>query len=75
MTGDGPPPPPAAVLLDNDGLLLDTESVWTRAEQQLFARRGLEFTLAHKRELVGMPAGSPVRSWLADWRSRRPPWR
>ena len=47
---------PTAVIFDNDGLLLDTESVWTRAEQELFARRGLEFTLAHKRELVGTSA-------------------
>ena len=47
---------PTAVIFDNDGLLLDTESVWTRAEQDLFERRGLEFTLAHKRELVGTSA-------------------
>jgi HAD superfamily hydrolase (TIGR01509 family) len=44
---------PDAVIFDNDGLLLDTESVWTRAEQDLFARRGTEFTAADKRELVG----------------------
>ena len=31
---------PDAVVFDNDGLLLDTESVWTRAEQDLFERRG-----------------------------------
>lgn len=48
--------PPAAVVFDNDGLLLDTESVWTRAEADLFARRGLEFTHADKRELVGSSA-------------------
>ncbi|HEX5375808.1 MAG TPA: HAD family phosphatase [Solirubrobacterales bacterium] len=47
---------PDAVIFDNDGLLLDTESVWTRAEQDLFARRGLEFTPAHKHELVGTSA-------------------
>ena len=47
---------PAAVLFDNDGLLLDTESVWTRAERDLFERRELEFTLQHKRELIGTPA-------------------
>ncbi len=46
-------PYPQAVLFDNDGLLLDTESVWTRAEQQLFGRRELEFTIDHKRKLVG----------------------
>jgi HAD superfamily hydrolase (TIGR01509 family) len=47
---------PEAVVFDNDGLLLDTESVWTRAEEDLFARRGTEFTPADKRELVGTSA-------------------
>lgn len=47
---------PEAVVFDNDGLLLDTESVWTRAERDLFARRGSEFTAADKRELVGTSA-------------------
>jgi HAD superfamily hydrolase (TIGR01509 family) len=47
---------PEAVIFDNDGLLLDTESVWTRAEQDLFARRGVEFSPADKRELVGTSA-------------------
>ena len=48
--------PPDAVVFDNDGLLLDTESVWTRAECDLFERRGLDFTPANKRELVGTSA-------------------
>ena len=60
MTGSNPQEgvlvAPDAVIFDNDGLLLDTESVWTRAEQDLFARRGLEFTPAHKHELVGTSA-------------------
>lgn len=45
--------PPAAVVFDNDGLLLDTEEAWTRAEQTLFERRGRRFTLEHKRILIG----------------------
>ena len=49
-------PLPDAVVFDNDGLLLDTESVWTRAEQDLFERRRIEFTAGHKRELVGTSA-------------------
>ncbi len=49
-------PGPAAVVFDNDGLLLDTESVWTRAEEVLFVRRDLDFTLANKQELVGTSA-------------------
>jgi HAD superfamily hydrolase (TIGR01509 family) len=51
-----PPSLPDAVVFDNDGLLLDTESVWTRAEQDLFELRGTEFTPADKLELVGTSA-------------------
>jgi HAD superfamily hydrolase (TIGR01509 family) len=47
---------PEAVVFDNDGLLLDTESVWTRAEEDLFELRGTQFTPADKRELVGTSA-------------------
>lgn len=49
-------PFPEAVLFDNDGLVLDTEAVWSRGEQELFAARGREFTIEHKRSLVGSPA-------------------
>jgi len=45
-----------AVVFDNDGLLLDTEESWTRAERELFARHGVEFTAEHKRELLGTSA-------------------
>ena len=38
-----PPRRPDAVLFDNDGLLLDTESVWTRAEEDLFEAHGVVF--------------------------------
>jgi HAD superfamily hydrolase (TIGR01509 family) len=42
-----------AVVFDNDGLLLDTEEAWTRAEESLFARHGSRFTIEHKRALIG----------------------
>ena len=42
-----------AVVFDNDGLLLDTEEAWTRAEQTLFERRGRVFGPDHKRILLG----------------------
>lgn len=44
---------PAAVIFDNDGTFLETESVWSRAEQELFSRRGVEFLPEHKFELIG----------------------
>jgi HAD superfamily hydrolase (TIGR01509 family) len=54
--------PPAAALFDNDGLTLDTESAWTRAEAALFARYGQTFTMDHKRELLGTaPAVSAAK--------------
>ena len=50
-----------AVVFDNDGLLLDTEAAWTRAEEDLFARRGRAFTAEHKRALIGSsPSTSAV---------------
>jgi HAD superfamily hydrolase (TIGR01509 family) len=47
------PATPEAAIFDNDGLLLDTEEAWTRAERTLFAARGREFTMEHKRNLIG----------------------
>ncbi len=44
---------PRAVVFDNDGLLLDTEPCWTRAQSEVFARRGRIFDLQAKRALVG----------------------
>lgn len=44
---------PAAAVFDNDGLLLDTEAAWTRAEVALFARYDRAFTAEHKRYLIG----------------------
>jgi HAD superfamily hydrolase (TIGR01509 family) len=47
------PGPFDAVIFDNDGLLLDTEEAWTRAERDLFERYGREFSVEHKRALLG----------------------
>ena len=50
-----PPDPllPAAAVFDNDGLLLDTEATWSRAEVRLFEAHGSTFTMEHKRYLMG----------------------
>ena len=60
---------PEAVLFDNDGLLLDTEAVWSRGEMKLFERRGMEFTIDHKRSLVGSSAkiaGQKLARYLGE---------
>jgi HAD superfamily hydrolase (TIGR01509 family) len=47
-----------AIVFDNDGLLLDTEDAWTRAEQDLFERHGKTFTPEHKQVLLGTSAST-----------------
>ncbi len=53
-----------AVIFDNDGLLLDTEQAWSRAEVTLFARRGRTWTDEHKRQLIGS-SGAVAEATLA----------
>jgi HAD superfamily hydrolase (TIGR01509 family) len=55
-----PPLPPAGVVFDNDGLLLDTEPCWTKAEEALFATYSVTFDLAAKRALVGTSPATSV---------------
>src|SRR6184192_3289581 len=52
---------PKAVVFDCDGLLVDTETLWTRAETELFRRHGRTFTLEDKKALLGT-------GWLAGGR-------
>lgn len=40
-------------MFDCDGLLLETESCWTRAEEELFGRYGSVFGADEKRALIG----------------------
>ncbi|MDQ2935142.1 MAG: HAD family phosphatase [Chloroflexota bacterium] len=42
-----------AVVFDMDGLLLDTEVLWQRAEEELFRRHGDRFTQADKLSVMG----------------------
>jgi HAD superfamily hydrolase (TIGR01509 family) len=45
-----------AVVFDMDGLLLETELLWQRAEARLFERRGAEFTFEDKLTVMGTSA-------------------
>src|SRR5436190_3903456 len=61
-------PGPAAIVFDCDGLLVDTETLWTRAERELFHRHGRGFTLDDKKALLGTGwvAGGRVLERLLD---------
>jgi HAD superfamily hydrolase (TIGR01509 family) len=57
---------PAAVLFDMDGLLVDTEPVWTVAEVELARQLGGEFTPELKASIVGTRLEVAVPTIL-DW--------
>jgi HAD superfamily hydrolase (TIGR01509 family) len=48
-----PPGPEPPVVFDMDGVLLDSEAAWTRAETRLFARYGRTYGAEEKRLLIG----------------------
>jgi HAD superfamily hydrolase (TIGR01509 family) len=50
-----------AVIFDMDGLLLDTETLWHRAEIELFRRHGGEFTWEDKLTVIGTNFGFTAR--------------
>ena len=52
---------PGGIVFDNDGLLLDTEPCWTRAERRVFERHGRSFDLAAKQALVGTAPETAAR--------------
>lgn len=52
---------PAAVVLDCDGLLVDTEPSWQRAEAEMFARRGLPYGAAERELFLGVSVPDSAR--------------
>jgi HAD superfamily hydrolase (TIGR01509 family) len=62
-------------VFDCDGLLLETESCWTLAEAELFARYGMDFGDSAKRALIGtsLHDGSRVLERLLEQPGRAEP--
>lgn len=56
----------AAAAFDCDGLLVDTEVCWTRAEAAMFARHGLAYTAEVKAQLIGTTMDWTVAR-MAEW--------
>jgi HAD superfamily hydrolase (TIGR01509 family) len=63
------PPPVHAVILDMDGLLIDTEPAWRVALSAVFAGLGISLS---ERDLLDS-TGQPIDELIVDWRKRQPP--
>jgi len=61
---------PAAIVFDCDGLLVDTETCWTRAESAVFAEHGFSFGLEQKALLIGRTIEASSDA-MADYFGRR----
>jgi len=59
-----------AVIFDLDGLLIDSEPFWRRAEMEVFATVGVTLTEAETRQTMGLRIDDAVRHWY-----ERRPWR
>lgn len=53
----------AAVIFDLDGLLIDSEPLWHRAEIEVFGRHGVELTVAMCRSTKGRFVGEVTQYW------------
>lgn len=58
-----------AVIFDMDGLLIDTEPIWRRAEMEIFGDLGLHLTEEQCMETMGVRIGEIVDLWYS-----RHPW-
>jgi sugar-phosphatase len=58
-----------AAIFDMDGLLIDSEPLWRRAEREVFATVGLELTEEDGEATMGMRTDEVVGWWY-----RRRPW-
>ncbi len=58
-----------AAIFDLDGLLVDSEPLWRKAEREVFAEVGLELTDDDCRTTLGMRCDAVVAHWFA-----RSPW-
>jgi mannitol-1-/sugar-/sorbitol-6-/2-deoxyglucose-6-phosphatase len=61
-------PPVDAVILDLDGLLIDTEPVWRVAGSEVFAGLGISLS---ERDLLDS-TGQPMDVMIRGWRKRQP---
>jgi len=68
MSDSAAAPPVSAVILDMDGLLIDTEPVWRAAQTEIFGELGIQLSEADMLSTMGRRVAEVV----AHWRCQRP---
>jgi sugar-phosphatase len=63
-----------AVIFDMDGLLIDSEPFWAKAEIEIFPRYGHNLTLEDCKMMQGISIREVVRYWYAKkpWPEKSP---
>jgi HAD superfamily hydrolase (TIGR01509 family) len=63
-----------AAIFDMDGLLIDSEPLWRRAEKQVFGTVGMTLTEAMCEETMGLRTDAVIQHWQQrfPWSGKRP---
>lgn len=61
-----------AVVFDMDGVLIDSEPLWRKAEIAVMAKRGIHLTEADCKRLMGLRTDEVVKQVAADWKTDLP---
>jgi len=61
-----------AIIFDMDGLLIDSEPLWKKAEEKVFVSLGVPFSLKSSKETTGLRADEVVSHWYKKypWKSQ-----
>lgn len=61
-----------AVVFDMDGVLIDSEPLWRKAEIAVMAKRGVTLTEEDCKRLMGLRTDEVVKQIAADWKTDLP---
>jgi len=61
-----------AVIFDMDGVLVDTEPLWSRGDKEFFKKRGIKYNDEFKAEIIGRPPKTVARFYKNKFNLKEP---